>query len=87
MIDIETLIAQGINWTEQPISEQQNSARGFIGVVGNWRFVVASFDIEQQGFPPGSRGYDGTVVGERMIIRIPRPEAQILVEDAIEKLS
>ncbi len=37
----------------------QNDARGYSGVAPGWVFNVVSFEIESQGFPPGSRGYDG----------------------------
>lgn len=86
IIPIAQLIRDGIDWTEQPVDEQHNAARGFIGIAKNWRFVVASFSIERQGFPQGSRGYDGTAMADGAIIRLPRPQAQMLVEDAISKL-
>jgi hypothetical protein len=47
-------------------------------------FVVASFCIEKQGFPTGSRGYDGTVMNpkELAVIRLPRDLAEKLCKDA-----
>ena len=86
MIDIDTLIKNGIDWTETPIDEQQHDAKGYIGILDCWRFVIASYDIEKQGFPQGSRGYDGTAMGGGLIIRLLRPQAQALCEDAEAKL-
>lgn len=47
---------------------------------GSWSFVVCSFDLENQGFPPGSRGYDGacTVASpdQNYILRMTRELAQ-----------
>lgn len=42
---------------------------GYIGTTGDWRATVVAFDIENQGFPPGTRGYDGAVVHrERAVV-------------------
>jgi len=90
MIPVAQLIDQGITWTEQPFdgdAENRHDARGYVGVQGRWRIVVASFSIENQGFPPGSRGYDGTAMEGGSIIRLTRDQAETLCLDAEEKLS
>ena len=38
---------------------------GYVGLAEGWRVVVVSFDIEEQGFPPGTRGYDGACNSEK----------------------
>jgi hypothetical protein len=46
------------------------------GVTEGWGFSVVSFDIEPQGFPPGSRGYDGAGVHDGTVIRLTRELAE-----------
>jgi hypothetical protein len=41
------------------------NAVAFEGVSASGRYVVVSFDIEDQGFPPESRGYDGAFVDSK----------------------
>ncbi|HEY5658346.1 MAG TPA: hypothetical protein VIY27_11220 [Myxococcota bacterium] len=47
-----------------------------------WRFVVISFGIEDQGFEPGSLGYDGTVVvasaAATTVVRMTRSVAETM---------
>jgi len=88
-IPVAELIDQGITWTEQPFdgdAENTHDAKGYVGVVGNWRIVIASFDIEDQGFPPGSRGHDGTAVMGGSIIRLTRDQAKAFCLDAEENV-
>ena len=35
----------------------------------DWHFVMVSFSIENQGFPKGSRGYDGTISRDGTLTR------------------
>ena len=42
----------------------------FIGEGGGWRIVVVSFSIEDQGFPKGTRGYDGTAKSSCAVVKI-----------------
>lgn len=83
---VARLIKQGITWTETPVDEQQHAAKGYIGVLDDWRFVVMSFDIEDQGFSPGSRGYYGTAMEGDSITRLLRDQAETLCKDAESKL-
>ena len=46
------------------------------GTTEGWGFSVVSFDIEPQGFPPGSRGYDGAGVHDGTVIRLTRELAE-----------
>jgi len=41
-----------------------------------WTYIVASFDIEPQGFPPGTRGHDGTARRGGVILRLTRELAE-----------
>jgi len=88
MIDVDKLIEKGITWTEQPFDndpENKHDARGFIGTVDDLRMVIVSFDIEDQGFPPGYRGHDGTVMDGSTILRLTRDQTKLLCEDAESK--
>lgn len=85
---IDEYIEKGIQWLEQPFPEDApHDAKGYIGIVTQARFVLASFDIEHQGFPPGSRGYDGTCTIGSSIIHLTREQAQRLCKDAEASLS
>lgn len=44
------------------------------GQTGHWLFVVASFSIEDQGFPPGTFGADAVATNKAtsVVIRLPR---------------
>ena len=44
----------------------------------DWSFAVVSFNIEVQGFPPGSRGYDGVVINGQTVVRMTREFAEEL---------
>jgi hypothetical protein len=62
--EIKNVLQTGeTNWKEVdvPTPEGKGPARGFKGWHNHeWLFLVVEFDIEDQGFPPGSKGYDGT---------------------------
>lgn len=49
-----------------------------IGASPEWVFTLISFSIEDQGFPPGSRGAEMTArhTREPWVIRCPRPIAE-----------
>lgn len=46
-----------------PDDMPDKTAKSYMGTADAWVITVISYDIENQGFPPGSRGYDG--VGRR----------------------
>jgi hypothetical protein len=52
--------------TWSPLPDAPPGGRAFLGLTPNWRFTVMDFDIEPQGFPAGSRGYDGAGVEQMM---------------------
>jgi len=77
-----------ISWTEIPVVEDELkdlNARSYRGYHSEgWMFVVVEFDTEPQGFPPGSKGYDGTAVNSQkfIMIRLTRELAEELFEAA-----
>ncbi len=60
--EIEALLPE-VNWTrdakDQEPEAKMHDARFFTGEAGGWKLVITDFDITDQGFAPGSRGYDG----------------------------
>jgi hypothetical protein len=61
--------------------EKDPTARAFAGQLGLWNFLVVSFSTEDQGNPPGSRGYDGTaskLSGQMTILHLTREIAEKL---------
>jgi hypothetical protein len=74
------------SWTSEPPPQPNpHDAKMFKGVwdtVGpdggkvRWVFVAVSFEIESQGFPPGTRGFDGTLAKNHVIIHIERDMAE-----------
>ena len=48
----------------------------------DWRLLAIEFDIEEQGFPPGSKGYDGTATRGSTVLRLTRELAQLAFEKA-----
>lgn len=72
------MIEGGIEWEKQPFDEHPE-AMGYTGTFeSSWRFVVASFDVQ------GQKGYDGaaTDLQNGRVIHLPRPTAEVLVQDA-----
>lgn len=49
---------------------------GYAGTIGDWRFVAVSFGIEDQGFPKGTRGYDGAATKSGVVCRFTREIAE-----------
>ena len=64
--------------------EAVGDAEGFLTSTENWNFVVVEFGIEDQGFPPGSKGYDGTAVRGSTIMRLTRELAEFAFKKAKE---
>lgn len=64
MAEVSRAIEAVRDWTRTPDVESQaamqvHDAHMWQGNALGWHFVVTDFDIEYQGFPPGSRGWDG----------------------------
>lgn len=57
-----------------PMPNMPAGAQGYVGTAPNWRFIVASFDVDD------SVGYDGTgtlsIAGGTTILRLPRELAE-----------
>lgn len=70
---------------DDPTLASAHDARFYKGSGGGYEWTLASFSIAEQGFPPGSRGYDGMVVKGVFICRLPRElatKACLLAETA-----
>jgi hypothetical protein len=77
-------------WVRVPVPADEENTIGvefYQGSSGGWLFNIAAFDIENQGFPRGSRGYDGATVRAGIIVRLTREQAQRAVERAKTALS
>jgi hypothetical protein len=73
-------VVTGIGWKKVVLPEsvvaQDPTARSFETHANGWHVTVLSFDIEPQGFPKGSRGYDGMGVKEGVLLRLTRELAE-----------
>lgn len=54
----------------------------YVGSGGEWTITVARFSIEDQGFPPGSVGYDGALRKGTTIVHMTREVAERLFKRA-----
>ena len=61
---------EGVHWMST------GEAEGFTAHTKNWNFAVVEFGIEDQGFPPGSKGYDGTAHKTGTVLRLTRDLAK-----------
>lgn len=78
------------NWSRdirghQDPSVRMHDARFFQGAYGAWSFTVCDFDITDQGFPKGSRGYDGAGRKPGVVLHLTRELARRAVERALEQ--
>lgn len=93
------LAQQGkLAWTAEvvPAPGGGDGAQAYRGATeeGDLTALVVAFDIEPQGFPPGSLGYDGTLtltgnrpsLGGPLVLRLPRDVAEQLHKLATESL-
>ena len=69
-----------VKWQRTPLE----GAVAYAGTAEDTRLLVVSFSIEDQGFPSGSLGYDGTVTSGTTVVHMPRDIAEILHKDASE---
>jgi hypothetical protein len=80
--------AEKIQWTADnlggEVTRNDPSARAFTGKVEGWHVLVVSFSIENQGYPRGSRSYDGTGVRKQppVVLRFTRELAEKLFKVA-----
>jgi hypothetical protein len=79
--------AKDARWKAGDVECQDQTAKSFSADVPNWTLLVISFDIEPQGFPKGSRGYDGTAVrgNPPLVLRLTRELAERLFKQAEAK--
>jgi hypothetical protein len=63
LADVEAAVDAVSDWQPADTSREPqfaaNGARAFEGQANGWHFVITDFDLEDQGFPKGSRGCDG----------------------------
>ena len=83
---IEAIFDKVEDWERMEIADSE-TAIGFCGKYSSWRIIVTEFDTEDQGFPPGSKAYDGAVndVEKGMVIRLPRELAEKAFKIALKK--
>jgi hypothetical protein len=76
-----------MKWKQEP-GPKDHDARLFVGECEGWRAVVTDFDISDQGFPPGTRGYDGAItsITPPMLLHLTRELAQKAVELALQSI-
>ena len=66
-----------VKWVSRSAPDDPSNPVYYMGDAPNgWKFLVASFDIADQGFPPGSRGHDGTASAKGTIMRLTPELAQ-----------
>ena len=53
--EVESILPKVDNWLPHIRSDLPEDARAFVGSYDGWKLVIVDFDIENQGFPPGSR--------------------------------
>jgi len=79
LVEIERVLPK-VEWQAKPEAvkeaEGELAPRCHVGTYGKWYFVVTSFSIEPQGFPPGSRGWDGAGRKGSVVIRLTRQLAE-----------
>lgn len=63
-----------MQWKKLDINYEGSSS--YQGEYQQYRIVVVEFSIENQGFPPGSKGYDGVVVAGTTVIHLTRELAK-----------
>jgi hypothetical protein len=100
---VEYLVSQGLNYNEVErelhaltwredenikASDTEHKARGLVGESVTCNAAVVRFDLESQGFPPGSFGYDGaiTLISKGAVVRFTRETAEKVFTKAEEKL-
>ncbi len=56
--------------TAPELLDRDKTIKVYEGRSKRWFLTVTSFNIEDQGFPPGSRGYDGAAVKDGTVLRL-----------------
>ncbi len=76
-------IIDAAEWRELPAPTGPTTAEAYHGTVSKpdgqsqgYVITVVAFDIEPQGHPPGSLGYDGAIGGPGGVLRLTRAQAE-----------
>lgn len=85
--EVEAAIASAAGWRVPAgaASQLPPDAVPYESNSGAWRILAFEFSIEDQGFPPGSVGYDGvasSTEGRLTVMRLPRETAERAVRTA-----
>lgn len=85
--DVEAVLPS-LKWHQELEAPRDHDARFFVGESDEWRLVVSDFEIESQGFPPGTRGYDGAALKKSppTMLHLTRELAQKAVEQAFNSI-
>jgi hypothetical protein len=83
--EIEALLPQ-VRWGDRQVLDTERNAEAFVGSALGFSLTVAAFDIEDQGFPPGSRGYDGAAVLHGTVLHLTRELAETAFKYASDPL-
>ena len=86
--EIDAEIPSVTDWVLQPgiENDETHDARVWKGHGPHgWVFTVISFSIEDQGFPPGSRGVTGAARKENVVMHLTRELADKAIKLAEEK--
>lgn len=80
--DILNAVRAAIEISSWSIAREQpgDGALAYEGIAPGWRFLVVGFDVSDQGFPPGTLGYDGTALATTshpMALRLPRELSEL----------
>ena len=87
MIDNVDELLRAAAWKLVDAPKGDVDAMFYVGVTPDGAHVtVASFSIESQGFPAGSRGFDGAIRKENVLQRLTREQASTAVALASGRL-
>ena len=85
--EIQALLSK-LTWKSTPAPASDiHGPSAFTGSNDEWEITVIDFSIEDQGFPEGSRGYDGAARKGTLVIRLTRELAQEAFETAKKQTS
>lgn len=73
---------ESASWSPPMPPSPGRSVTSYRGQSGEWTIVVCEFSIEDQGFPPGSMGYDGVARIGTAMLHLTRELAERAVERA-----
>lgn len=81
-VQVEAL-AREWTWRRQDlVGDKDVKATVYVAKEDDWNVVVTAFSIEDQGFPPGTLGYDGMIRHGATIIHMTREVAESVFRKA-----